>query len=92
MHGLGPEDIDCVCGYRGAVAAGLCRHVLCRTAVGTSVSRADADVANLYDGFTFNVLQLRGHAGERQVSGAQVAVVSSGGGIPANCMILTTNR
>lgn len=112
-----------------------------------SVSRTDVDLANLYDGFTFNVLcwlealgfcglgeagdfvasgtrigprgelpvnphggqlacgrsngfgqlheavlQLRGHAGERQVTGAQVAVVSSGGGIPANCMILTANR
>jgi acetyl-CoA acetyltransferase len=35
------------------------------------------------------VLQLRGQAGERQVGGARVAVVSSGGGIPAGCMLLT---
>ncbi|HEY1973873.1 MAG TPA: OB-fold domain-containing protein [Pseudonocardia sp.] len=112
-----------------------------------SVSRPDIDLANLYDGFTFNVLcwlealgfcglgeagdfladgarigpggdlpvnphggqlsagrsngfgqlyeavvQLRGQAGARQVDGAQVALVSSGGGIPANCMILTADR
>jgi acetyl-CoA acetyltransferase/uncharacterized OB-fold protein len=112
-----------------------------------SVSRDDVDLANLYDGFTFNVLcwlealgfcglgeasdflasgtrigpggelpinphggqltsgrsngfgqlfeavvQLRGQAGDRQVPGAQVALVSSGGGIPANCMILTADR
>lgn len=112
-----------------------------------SVSPADVDLANLYDGFTFNVLcwlealgfcglgeaadfvargdrigrsgelpvnphggqlsagrsngfgqlheavvQLRGQAGARQVAGAQVAVVTSGGGIPANCMILTSDR
>jgi acetyl-CoA acetyltransferase/uncharacterized OB-fold protein len=38
------------------------------------------------------ISQLRGHAAERQVVGAQVAVVSAGGGIPAGCMILTTDR
>lgn len=34
------------------------------------------------------VLQLRGQAGPRQVAAAKVAVVSSGGGIPAGCMLL----
>jgi acetyl-CoA acetyltransferase len=38
------------------------------------------------------ILQLRGQGGARQVQGAQVAVVSSGGGIPANCMLLTADR
>jgi acetyl-CoA acetyltransferase/uncharacterized OB-fold protein len=112
-----------------------------------SVSRDDVDLANLYDGFSFNVLcwlealgfcglgeaadfvasgtrigltgqlpvnphggqlsagrgngfghlleaveQLRGRAGQRQVPSAEVAVVSCGGGIPANCMILTADR
>lgn len=112
-----------------------------------SLGPADVDVAQLYDGFTFNalcwleglgfcepgegpsfveggkriglggelplnthggqlsagrtngygalheaVLQLRGHAGARQVAGAEVAVTSSGGGIPASCMLLTTDR
>ncbi|MBF6556336.1 MAG: OB-fold domain-containing protein [Acidimicrobiales bacterium] len=38
------------------------------------------------------ILQLRGQAGDRQVADAQVAVVSSGGGIPANCMLLTAHR
>lgn len=109
-----------------------------------SVGRDDVDFANLYDGFTFNVLswfealgfcglgeagdfvsggdrigpggalpvnphggqlsagrsngfgqlheavvQLRGDAGARQIDGAQVGLVTSGGGIPANCMLLT---
>jgi acetyl-CoA acetyltransferase/uncharacterized OB-fold protein len=35
------------------------------------------------------VHQLRGHAGPRQVDHARVAVVSSGGGIPASCMLLS---
>jgi acetyl-CoA acetyltransferase/uncharacterized OB-fold protein len=35
------------------------------------------------------VLQLRGSAGARQVDGAQVAVVSSGGGTPGGCFLLT---
>jgi acetyl-CoA acetyltransferase/uncharacterized OB-fold protein len=35
------------------------------------------------------VTQLRGDAGDRQVAGAQVAVVSSGGLTPSSCMLLT---
>lgn len=35
------------------------------------------------------VAQLRGRAAGRQVAGAQLAVVSSGGGIPAGCMLLS---
>ncbi|WP_293771279.1 OB-fold domain-containing protein [Sporichthya sp.] len=38
------------------------------------------------------VTQLRGQAGARQVPGAEVAVVSAGGGIPAGCLLLTTER
>ncbi|MGH8595618.1 MAG: thiolase C-terminal domain-containing protein, partial [Gammaproteobacteria bacterium] len=38
------------------------------------------------------VLQLRGSAGPRQVANAEIAVVSSGGGIPAGCMLLTGDR
>lgn len=34
------------------------------------------------------VLQLRGSAGARQITGANTAVVSAGGGIPAGCMLL----
>jgi acetyl-CoA acetyltransferase len=36
------------------------------------------------------VLQLRGAAGGRQVPGAEVAVVSAGGGPIAGCMLLTS--
>ncbi len=35
------------------------------------------------------VTQLRGDAGERQVAGAEVAVVSTGGGTPGGCFLLT---
>jgi acetyl-CoA acetyltransferase len=38
------------------------------------------------------VTQLRAAAGARQVAGAEVAVVSVGGGIPAGCLLLTTDR
>lgn len=38
------------------------------------------------------VLQLRGQAAARQVPDAEVAVVTSGGGIPAGCLLLTTDR
>ena len=109
----------------------------------TDLKPCDVDVAELYDGFTFNVvswlealgfceigetaafvegghrigrggklplnthgghlsagrtngygniheaiLQLRGEAGSRQVGGASTAVISVGGGIPADCMLL----
>jgi acetyl-CoA acetyltransferase len=36
------------------------------------------------------VLQLRGHAGRRQVPGAQVAVTSAGGGFRCGCILLTS--
>jgi acetyl-CoA acetyltransferase/uncharacterized OB-fold protein len=113
----------------------------------TDLRPADVDVAELYDGFTFNclswleglgfcgvgeapefldggarialdgviplnthggqlsagrthgygflheaVVQLRGDGGERQVSDAEVAVVSAGGGVPGGCLLLTTDR
>jgi acetyl-CoA acetyltransferase len=35
------------------------------------------------------VLQLRGHAGQRQVPGAEVAVTSAGGGFRCGCILLT---
>ena len=38
------------------------------------------------------VLQLRDSAGPRQVPGAEVAVVTSGGGIPGGCMLLKADR
>ena len=38
------------------------------------------------------VLQLRGQAGDRQVLGAQIAAVSSGGGIPGSAMLLTRSH
>jgi hypothetical protein len=34
-------------------------------------------------------LQLRGEAGERQVQGAETAVVAAGGGPIAGCLLLT---
>ncbi|HVM64281.1 MAG TPA: OB-fold domain-containing protein [Acidimicrobiales bacterium] len=113
----------------------------------TDLRPGDVDVAELYDGFTFNcltwlealgfcglgeapgflaggsrisltgelplnthggqlsagrthgygflheaVVQLRGDGGERQVDGAEVAVVSTGGGVPGGCVLLTTDR
>lgn len=38
------------------------------------------------------VVQLRGDAGERQVRDAEVAVVSTGGGMPGGCFLLTADR
>jgi acetyl-CoA acetyltransferase len=113
----------------------------------TDLRPTDVDVAELYDGFTFNcvtwlealgfcgigeapafldgggrialdgelplnthggqlsagrthgygflheaVVQLRGDGGDRQVAGAEVAVVSAGGGVPGGCFLLTTDR
>jgi hypothetical protein len=37
------------------------------------------------------VVQLRGEGGDRQVAGARVAVVSSGGLTPAGAMLLRRN-
>ena len=38
------------------------------------------------------VVQLRGDGGERQVDGAEVAVVTTGGGLPGGAMLLTRAR
>jgi acetyl-CoA acetyltransferase len=112
----------------------------------TSLTQQDVDVAEIYDGFSFNALswlealgfcgigeapaflaggtriglggelpmnthggqlsagrthgygfvheavtQLRGHAGDRQVAGARVALVAVGGGVPAGCFLLRTD-
>ena len=112
----------------------------------TSLRPKDVDVAELYDGFTFNclswlealgfcelgegaaflgdgsrialdgelplnphggqlsagrthgfgfiheaIVQLRGDGDARQVSGAQVGVVSTGGGTPGGCLLLTAS-
>jgi acetyl-CoA acetyltransferase len=44
-------------------------------------------------GFVYEaVQQLRNQAGARQVSGAEVAVVTTGGGIPGGALLLTTAR
>jgi acetyl-CoA acetyltransferase/uncharacterized OB-fold protein len=122
---------------------GPARHLWSRT----DLRPSDVDVAELYDGFTFNclswiealgfceigeapvflaggkrialdgdlplnthggqlsagrthgygflheaVVQLRGDGGARQVQGAEVALVSTGGGVPGGCMLLTTDR
>ena len=113
----------------------------------TDLTTADVDVAEIYDGFTFNcvswlealgfcdlgeapaflaggteialdgslplnthggqlsagrtqgfgflheaVVQLRGAGGARQVDGAEVAVVTTGGGVPGGAMLLTRAR
>ena len=118
----------------------------CRCAVWPRVCAADVDIAQLYDGFSFNclswiealgfcgigeakdfldgghniardgilplnthggqlshgrthgmgllreaIVQLRGDAGERQVAGAKVGVVSSGGLTPSGVMLLRTD-
>ena len=38
------------------------------------------------------VVQLRGDGGARQVAGAEVAVVSTGGGTPGGCFLFTSGR
>jgi acetyl-CoA acetyltransferase len=123
--------------------AGPAAHLWSRT----SLRPGDVDVAELYDGFTFNclswleglgfcglgeagdfladpsriglggqlplntfggqlsagrthgygfiheaVVQLRGDGGARQVAGAEVAVVSTGGGTPGGCFLFTSGR
>jgi acetyl-CoA acetyltransferase/uncharacterized OB-fold protein len=122
---------------------GPARHLWTRT----SLARSDVDVAELYDGFTFNCLswlealgyceigeggpyvsggnrialdgelplntnggqlsggrlhgfgfiheavtQIRGDAGARQVPGAEVALVATGGGVPGGCALFTADR
>jgi acetyl-CoA acetyltransferase/uncharacterized OB-fold protein len=122
---------------------GPARHLWTRT----SLARGDVDVAELYDGFTFNCLswiealgfceigeggpyveggarislggelplntnggqlsggrlhgfgfiheavtQIRGSAGARQVPGAEVALVATGGGVPGGCALFTADR
>jgi acetyl-CoA acetyltransferase/uncharacterized OB-fold protein len=122
---------------------GPSQHLWTRTAL----TRDDVDVAQLYDGFTFNcltwlealgfceigeggpfveggqriardgelplntgggqlsagrlhgfgliheaVVQLRGDGADRQVPGAEVAVVGTGGGVPGGCALLTVNH
>ncbi len=112
-----------------------------------TVSPADVDVAQLYDGFSFNclswlealgfcavgeggpfveggsrialdgelplntaggqlsagrlhgfgliheaIVQLRGDGADRQVPGAEVAVVATGGGVPGGCVLFTVDR
>jgi len=113
----------------------------------TNLKPTDVDVAEIYDGFTFNcvswlealgfcgigeapafldggarialdgslplnthggqlsagrtqgfgflheaVVQLRGHGGARQVDGAEVGIVATGGGLPGGAMLLTRAR
>ncbi|HVV11883.1 thiolase C-terminal domain-containing protein [Amycolatopsis sp.] len=48
--------------------------------------------SNGFDNLGEAVLQLRGDAGARQVPGVEVAVATSGGGIPAGALLLTTDR
>jgi acetyl-CoA acetyltransferase len=122
---------------------GPARHLWTRT----SLTRGDVDVAELYDGFTFNCLswiealgyceigeggpyvaggkrialdgelplntnggqlsggrlhgfgfiheavtQIRGDAGARQVPGAEVVLVATGGGVPGGCALFTADR
>ena len=122
---------------------GPATHLWTRTELGP----ADVDVAQLYDGFTFNclswlealgfcaigeggpfveggarialdgelplntgggqlsagrlhgfgliheaIVQLRGDGGDRQVPGAEVALVTTGGGTPGGCALLTVDR
>jgi acetyl-CoA acetyltransferase len=122
---------------------GPARHLWTRT----SLTRGDVDVAELYDGFTFNCLswiealgfceigeggpfveggtriglggelplntnggqlsggrlhgfgfiheavaQIRGCAGQRQIPGAEVALVATGGGVPGGCALFTADR
>lgn len=148
VEAVGTQIIDRISWDQGTLChepqtAGPAAHLWSRT----SLRPADVDVAELYDGFTFNclswiealgfcgvgeagdwladpsrialdgelplntfggqlsagrthgygfiheaVVQLRGDAGARQVPGAEVAVVSTGGGMPGGCLLLTADR
>lgn len=59
-----------------------------RLPLNTHGGQLAAGRTNGYGNVIEAVQQLRGLAGARQVERAQVAVVSSGGGIPASCMLL----
>jgi acetyl-CoA acetyltransferase len=148
VDAVGTQVIDRISWDQGTLhhepqTQGPAAHLWSRSSLGP----ADVDVAELYDGFTFNclswiealgfcetgeagdfladpdrisltgelplntfggqlsagrthgygfiheaVVQLRGDAGERQVAGAEVAVVSTGGGTPGGCFLFTTAR
>ncbi len=145
VDAVGTQIIDRVSWDQGTLShepqtMGPAAHLWSRSSLGPG----DVDVAELYDGFTFNclswiealgfcgigeagdfladphrialegelplntfggqlsagrthgygfiheaVVQLRGDAGERQVHGAEVAVVSTGGGTPGGCFLFT---
>ncbi len=147
VDAVGTQIIDRVSWDQGTLShepqtMGPAAHLWSRS----SLRPADVDVAELYDGFTFNclswiealgfcgigeagdfladpgrialegelplntfggqlsagrthgygflheaVVQLRGDAGDRQVSGAEVAVVSTGGGTPGGCFLFTVD-
>ncbi len=148
VEAVGTQIIDRVSWDQGTLShepqtLGPAAHLWSRTTLGPD----DVDVAQLYDGFTFNclswiealgfcgigeageflsdptrialggdlplntfggqlsagrthgygfiheaIVQLRGDADARQVEGAQVAVVSTGGGTPGGCFLLTADH
>ena len=148
VDAVGTQVIDRISWDQGTLShepqtQGPAAHLWTRS----SLRPSDVDVAELYDGFTFNclswiealgfceigeggdfladperisltgdlpvntfggqlsagrthgygfiheaVVQLRGDAGERQVPGAEVAVVSTGGGTPGGCFLFTAAR
>jgi acetyl-CoA acetyltransferase/uncharacterized OB-fold protein len=147
VEAVGTQIIERISWDQGTLShepqtAGPAAHLWSRT----SLTAADVDVAELYDGFTFNclswiealgfcgigeagdflsdpgrialdgplplntfggqlsagrthgygflheaVVQLRGDGGARQVEGAEVAVVSTGGGTPGGCFLFTAS-
>jgi acetyl-CoA acetyltransferase len=148
VEAVGTQIIDRISWDQGVLGhepqvLGPAAHLWSRT----SLRPADVDVAELYDGFSFNclswiealgfcpigegkdfvdggmrialdgdlplnthggqlsagrthgygflheaVVQLRGEGGDRQVEGAEVAVVATGGGTPGGCILLTRAR
>jgi acetyl-CoA acetyltransferase/uncharacterized OB-fold protein len=148
VEAVGTQIIDRISWDQGVLShepqtVGPAAHLWSRT----NLRPEDVDVAELYDGFTFNclswiealgfcgigeagdfladaerialggqlplntfggqlsagrthgygflqeaIVQLRREGGERQVAGAEVAVVSTGGGTPGGCFLLTTLR